>query len=151
MKIKNRCFSIIIFLLLASLLNSCQKASDIDSSKLTPVIDADKTAIAGIIVEGIKPQPVEGIVVRLGNVIWSEDKTDGNFIIDGANSPSTITDVKGYFLFNNIDVDDYVIVIGNLEESPTVVVQKDQKEKAEIFSPKINEALFVGNLNLDNY
>lgn len=151
MKIKNHFFLVTIFLLLVNLLISCQKTNDINEIIPKHVIAENKTAISGFIIKGSKSLAVEGIVVRLGNVIWSDEKTDGNFIIDGANSPSTITDEKGYFLFNNIEVDDYVIVVGNLEESPIIIVQKDQREKAEIFSPKKNEELFVGNLNLDDY
>lgn len=143
---------LLISLLTLIILSSCQKSNTLLKKPDVGIeIPNNKAAITGYIVRGKKSEPMVGMVIRLGEVIWNDDKTDGSFIIDGANSPSTITDEQGFFILNNLDENDYVLILGNLEESPTVVVQKDNKEKAEIFSPKLNKDLFVGNLNLDDY
>ncbi|PKO09701.1 MAG: hypothetical protein CVU40_10430 [Chloroflexi bacterium HGW-Chloroflexi-2] len=147
----SRILAAIILLILCSFtLTSCQTQIN---SYIKPNIDIEiqegKSAISGYLVKGNSSEPAGELVVRLGDVIWNDDKSGGSFIIDGANSPSTIADENGLFVFNNIEVSDYVIVVGNIEEVPIVIVQKTDKEKAEIYSPKVNEILYVGTLNLD--
>lgn len=140
------------FIITVVLITSCQQSNYSSIKKPTEVnIPKDRTAITGFVVKGKNSEPVSEIVVRLGEVIWNNDKSDGSFIIDGANSPSTITDDQGFFILNDIDIKDYIIVLGNLEESPIVVVKKENKEKAEIYSPEVNKELFIGFLNLDDY
>lgn len=133
-------------------LASCSK----NAHTQTPIeeyvsIPDGKTAISGFLVSGKEMKPVTGMVVRLGDVVWNHDKTDGNFIIDGSHSPSILSDEKGYFLLNDLEVKDYVIVLGNLDENPIVITLKEENKKARILSPSANQLYSIGTINLDDY
>lgn len=87
----------------------------------------DKTSITGKIVStgGLTQQPLAKTIVRLARVYWNSDKTDGAVVLDGASSPSSITNDTGEFYFDNVEAVDYAVVVGDAEVKSVIVSQPD--------------------------
>lgn len=114
----------------------------------TPVVvmlESNLTGIVGVLQDEQK-KPISGQVVRAAIVVWNEDKTAGSFILDGAHSPSTISEDNGVFKLMNIVSQEYVIIVGDIERDPLVIPEIEGSNKAKIFVPMIGEVLDVGIL-----
>ena len=109
----------------------------------------DRTAITGRILslQSTSSAPISGVVVRLARVFWNEDKSDGAFAVEAAQSPSTITDANGAFFLGDLEPADYVIVVGDLEGDNVII--SEGGEKARVFSTHPGEILKVGDLRVD--
>jgi len=93
--------------------------------------------------------PLANEVARLGEVIWNEDRSEGNFVIDGAWSPSTITDENGFFSFINIKPGEYVIVVRDINTNPIIVPDPENSNEAAIYLTKPNEMINIGAIVID--
>jgi hypothetical protein len=115
-------------------------------SRSTPL--ANKSALTGKVISSLAltRQPLANVVVRLAKVYWNAEKSDGAFALDGANSPSTITNESGEFFFANIDPTDYVVVVGDVQVSSAIVSKNDGS--AKIFSTNSGQVLDVGTLEV---
>ena len=91
-------------------------------------------------------KPLPNTVVRLARVIWNEQKTDGAFVLEGATSPSTITDKDGHFAFKDIEPADYVIVIGDVQGSHVII--SESNGKAKVYSAGKDKVLDLGTLSV---
>lgn len=111
-------------------------------------LEPDLTGIRGVIVDQ-QNNPISDVVVRAAVVVWNEDRTAGNFILDGSQSPSTISDDKGFFILMNIIPQEYVLIVGDIDVDPVVIPESDGSNKAKIFIPIINEILDVGTFHID--
>lgn len=141
-------FTSILFIIFS--MNSCQTVVD-ESIVLELYKKSLKPNLAGLlgVIIDSNNDPVVNEVVRLGEVVWNNDKSVGNFIIDGAHSPSTITDENGIFVFLNIEPIEYVIVVRNVDVNPVIIPELDDSNKAAIYSPGENEILDVGILYIN--
>ncbi|MFV2044192.1 MAG: hypothetical protein ACC700_13295 [Anaerolineales bacterium] len=91
-------------------------------------------------------QPLQGIVVRLATVHWSEDKTEGAFVLDGASAPSAKTVEDGVFTFNDIEPGDYVIVVGDVMGLNVII--SEPSGAAKVYSTTMGQVLDVGLLEV---
>ena len=74
-----------------------------------------KSAIVGQLLtqKGGSPAILPRMGMRLAQVVWNEQRTDGSFILDSAGSPLATSKDDGSFSFLNIEPADYVIVVGD--------------------------------------
>ncbi|GEM_PF-772986 len=109
-----------------------------------------KSTIVGQVVSTatIKAQPLSQTVVKLAEVVWDAEKKDGIFVVDGASSPSTITDEQGKFLFANIKPGQYVIVVGELTGINEIVAESNDSNKAKIFTVESDKILDVKEIEV---
>jgi len=114
------------------------------SDKLEP----DLTGIHGVILDQ-QNNPMSNVVVRAAVVVWNEDRTAGNFVLDGSQSPSTISDDKGVFVLMNIIPQEYVLIVGDIDVNPIVIPESEESNKAKIFLPTMGEVLDVGTFHID--
>ena len=90
------------------------------------------------------PIPLAATIVRLAQVFWNEGHSDGAYVLEGARSPSTISDDNGFFAFANISPGDYVVVIGDVNGQYEIV--SDANAKAIIYTVAADSTLDVGTL-----
>ena len=109
---------------------------------LTPT----KAAIIGQAVSTLvdPPIPLGQTIVRLAQVFWNDDHTDGAYVLEGASSPSTVSDNNGFFAFANILPGDYVVVVGNVNAQYEIISQADGKPV--IYTVAADSTLDVGTL-----
>lgn len=84
--------------------------------------------------------------VRLAKVQWNEQKTEGIFVLDTANSPGALTRADGSFAFANIEPGDYVIIVGDVIGVHTVISEPDGR--ARIYTAEPDRILDVGTLEV---
>jgi hypothetical protein len=150
---KKKIISLYVFfvLLLAGVLfSSCSNLTaekDLLSS-YQGLLESGKAGLFGKLINE-KEIPVEGEVVRLGKVVWSEDRTSASFIIDGANSPSTISEEDGSFVFLNIDPGEYVIVVRNIDINPIVIPELPGSNTAAIYTTESDQMLDVNIIKIN--
>jgi hypothetical protein len=107
-----------------------------------------ETAIRGQIISSTnRSSPIKQVEVRLAKVYWSDDESDGAFLIDEATSPVTFTDDRGRFVFRNPEPRDYVIIVGDLYGQNVIV--SNQEGSAKIYTLESDIVLDVGQLVID--
>ena len=128
-------FKIIIVFSTLLLIIGCRDHNENNNTVLENKIDLlpNTCGFIGTLLD-INQKPVVGEVVWLGEVIWNEDKSEGHFVIDGGRSPSTVSDESGNFIFESINTNDYVVIIGNLELDPLIIPNQSNPNEAEIFN-----------------
>lgn len=112
------------------------------------MLQEGKAGAVGILHDHLN-KPVENEVVRLALVIWNDDHTEAGFVIDGANSPSSLTTEKGEFNFLDISPGEYVLVIRNVDDNPIVIPTEDNNNVAKIFVLNANEVIELGVITID--
>lgn len=103
-------------------------------------------AMTGQIVSS-STRPMANTTVRLARVFWNEQHTDGAYVLEGANSPSTITNDDGFFVFASLSPADYVLIVGDVFGDHVVVSKPDGS--ARVFTVKENEVTDVGRIFVD--
>ncbi len=143
----------IILSLIGCLLASCSLIglTSKQSNALIPKITLtpSMTALVGQVnsTAGGGKKPLSDTVVRLAEVYWNAAKTDGAYVVDGARSPSAITNKDGQFSFVNIKPGDYAIVVGDLIGYNVVI--KQDNGKAKIYTCVSGQILDVGELDVN--
>lgn len=114
-------------------------------SSLSP----DKGAFIGQVmaISSSEPTPLSNTEVRLAQIFWDETQEQGAYVIEGGSSPTTITDVNGRFVFTNLDIQDYAIVVGDLYGVYEVLAHDDGR--AQIFTPKAGSVENIGVIEIN--
>lgn len=92
------------------------------------------------------PHMLAGMPVRLAQVFWNEDKSDGAFVLEGATSPSALIQEDGYFFFQNVVPADYVIVVGDPFGQNAIIMEPDGK--ARVITVEAGKTFDVGKLEV---
>ncbi len=87
-----------------------------------------------------------GMPVRLAQVFWNADKSDGAFVLEGATSPSTLIQEDGSFVFLNVLPADYVIVVGDPFGQNAIITEPDGK--ARVITVEAGKTFDVGKLEV---
>lgn len=104
-----------------------------------------KATLVGKVISLTDGMPIPDTVVRLAEVYRQGD--EGAFVLDGAYSPGDITDEQGRFVIENIDVKEYVIVVGDVYDKYQIIADPD--DNAKVFQAIKDEILDVGELEVD--
>jgi hypothetical protein len=74
--------------------------------------------------------PFSGMVIRLAPIIHlSSNPSDDTFVLNNSGSPAAITNSQGYFVFNNVDPNSYVIIVGDVDTHFAVATAQPDKAK----------------------
>lgn len=137
----------ILVLVIALLLSACVQTDN--SSAVTPPAkpQADKTTVIGRILDKKTGQPLPNRVLRLGEVIRKEGAPDeeGIFIMDASFSPGARSDSNGYFIFENIESKEYVLLLEVLVDA-NYAVAKGDNDKPFRWQPEVGKVLDLGNI-----
>lgn len=104
-------------------------------------------AMTGQVVSSSTSRPMANTTVRLARVFWNEQHTDGVYVLEGANSPSAITNDDGFFAFVNLSPADYVLIVGDVFGDHVIVSKPDGS--ARVFTARENEVTDVGRILVD--
>lgn len=142
---------IYVLLLAILILTACSPAvattpaPTIPTELLTDKPENGKATLVGKVISIIDGTPMQNTVVRLAEVYRQGE--EGAFVLDGAYSPGDITDEQGRFSIQNVDVKEYVIVVGDVYDKYQIIA--DQDDNAKIFQAIQDEVLDVGELEVD--
>ena len=130
------------------LLVSCDMASSRNENpKFTIPANPEKgkATLVGRILSSVGGKPMGSIVVRLAEVVRQGE--EGAYVLDEAFSPGVRTDADGYFIFENVDVKEYVIIVGDVYDQYRVISGEDKK--AKVWNTIDGNVLDVGELRVD--
>jgi hypothetical protein len=95
--------------------------SPLDLPDASPALDtlsppaAGKATAYGQAVDAVTKEPLSFISVRLAEVFRRAD--EGAFVLDEATSPGTMTDSEGRFALQNVEPNEYVVIVGDVNVS----------------------------------
>ena len=143
-----------LFILLLALLSACNKT---DFTSINPEVlvtatppPSPQTGMATVVgrVMQIQGYPMANTIVRLADVARGAEGHGGAYILDTAHSPGTWTDKNGYFLFENIKAGEYVIVVGDVEDTGVYEIINETNGQAKIWNLPANDVTNVGSLTV---
>ncbi len=141
-----RLFLIIIAALL--IIASCTtNTQEMNNPLVTPPAQPESgmATVTGRVISESSGLPLADTIVRLAEVVRQED--EGAYVLDVAFSPGTDSDGEGFFIFENVDPLEYVIVVGDVYEIYKVMADEDGK--ASTWITVKDEILNVGELIVD--
>ena len=141
-----RLFLIIIAALL--IIASCTtNTQEMNNPLVTPPAQPEPgmATVTGRVISENTGLPLSDTIVRLAEVVRQEEK--GAYVLDVAFSPGTDSDGEGFFIFENVDAYEYVIVVGDVYEIYKVMADEDGK--ASTWITVKDEILNVGELIVD--
>jgi hypothetical protein len=110
--------------------------------------ETGKATVVGRVMAQSTGRPMVDTVIRLAEVYREEaGKEEGAYVLDGAFSPGAITDAEGYFVMENIEPIDYVLVVGDVFSVYKVVPAASGKPR--VWQTKAGEVTDFGVVNID--
>lgn len=150
---KNRIRSYLLVLTLFWILTGCQNAAlpsintnTQNKTKPMPTPATGKAVMYGQALSSKDGKPFVNTPVRLAQIYRKGDQ--GAFVLDMANSPSSLTDADGNFTIININPAEYLLVIGKPEDNNYVLYQ-DKNGKPNTYQITANQTVKVGTLRVD--
>jgi len=111
-------------------------AIQVDPPAVAPA-ESGKATVTGSVYSLTYNQPIVGIPVSLSEIIRDESG-EGVYVYDPAFSPTTDSLPGGYFVFENVDPGEYVVVVGNVEiNTYKIVAEADGLPK--IFNAAVDQ------------
>ena len=111
-----------------------------------PQPQAGKSVVAGQVKTNTDQQPIANAPVYLAQVYWDADHKKAAFALDLARSPAVTTDAQGFFVFNDIDPNEYVLVVGDFYGQNDVV--RESNGDARVYKTDAGKLLNVGIVNV---
>ena len=145
--------AILLLILLSSLLAACQGSGvSTGTPAPTPVPQVTpatplpgKATVVGHAIALDTGKPFANTPVRLAEVLHLPPNSD-TFMLNDAQSPGAITDQQGYFLINNVDPKDYVIIVGNINLS--YAIPTAEPDKARVWTLSAGQITDTGELRV---
>lgn len=136
-----------LLLIIIFLLSACvQPASP---PPVTPPAQpqAGKTTLIGRVLDKKTGQPLANRVLRLGEVIRNDgaEADDGVYVMQGGRSPGARSDANGYFIFENIDAKEYVILLEVIVDSRYTPAKGDNGKPLR-WVTEAGKVLDIGNI-----
>lgn len=115
----------------------------------TLTVAPNKSAVVGRVVRisGNQRKALRNTSILFAKTQWNEQKNEGIFVLDTANSPGTLTRSDGSFMINNIEPGTYVIIVGDAIGVHTVISEPDGRAKVYTIEP--NQILDIGIIEVD--
>ena len=152
----NNCIIAGLLLVFALLLVACEARRNWETGNTTPLAtpifasplptEILGTGLMGRLISASNGAPLGNTVIRLARVFWNQDHTEGVYVLEGARSPSSITDRDGFFVFTNVKPADYVIVVGDVYGHYAVISNPDGT--AKIFSIEEGKIVDIGQIRV---
>ena len=139
---------LLIFTTAILIIAACtSNTQDVNNPLVTPPAQpkAGMATVTGRVISEESGLPLADTVVRLAEVVRQEEK--GAYVLDVAFSPGTDSDGEGFFILENVDPLEYVIVVGDVYEEYKVMADEDGKARTWITVK--DEILNVGELIVD--
>jgi hypothetical protein len=141
-------FYIFLFSILSGIIIACASDTRAPTEALvTPPASPDPgmTTVTGRVISKNTDHPLSPTIIRLARVVREGD--EGAYVLDIAFSPGAMSDENGFFIFENIAAQEYVIVVGDVYDQYKIIVENDGTAKA--WAALENQVLDVGELSVD--
>lgn len=109
-----------------------------------PAPEPERATVTGRVRSSISNEMMQATPVRLAEV-FENQVGDAAFMLDGAQSPGTLTDVNGRFIFRNVEARKYVVVVGNVEANDYEIISASPTV-AQVWTAEAGQILDVGEV-----
>lgn len=137
-------------LIMVFLFSACSQSTG--SPPVTPPAkpQTDKTTIIGRVLDKKTGQPLDNRVLRLGEVKYKVGggEDEGIYIMDASLSPGTRSDSNGYFIFENIEAREYVILLEIVVDAFYSVAKGDDNNPLS-WHPEAGKVLDLGSVYIN--
>lgn len=136
------------WLMIGLLISACGEADvpespPVDTTQFGVTPEPGTAVLQGqVISTGNRNQPLPNTEVRLAQIFWNEDRSEGAFVIEGGSSPTTRTDENGGFVFTDLPEMEYALVVGDLFGQHEVIALPDGQ--AVVYATTAGEVTEVG-------
>jgi hypothetical protein len=86
--------------------------------------------------------------IYLARVYKSNDQTKGVFALDPTRAPKTTSQKDGRFIFSDIELGDYVLIVGNPDGGKSAAIYSNAQGQANVFMVKTGEITNLGDLHV---
>jgi len=140
-----------LWVIIASSLISCSiNAESTLQPQVVPQVtppntpEASKATVIGRVLDEKSGEPLADTIIRLALVV--RQGGEGAYVLDVAFSPDALTDKDGYFIIENLDPQECVIIVGDVYSTYKVITGEDQKPKP--WKVEAGKILDVGTLKV---
>lgn len=116
----------------------------VDPDAPVPTPEPDRATVTGRARSSITNEMLQATPVRLAEV-YENEAGDAAFVLNGAQSPGTLTDVNGRFIFRNVEARKYVLVVGNVEANDYEIIAASPTV-AQVWTAEAGQILDVGEV-----
>lgn len=109
-----------------------------------PTPEPDRATVTGHVRSSITNEMLQATAVRLAEV-YENEAGDAAFVLDGAQSPGTLTDLNGRFIFRNVEARKYVLIVGNVEANDYEIIAASPTV-AQVWTAEPGQILDVGEV-----
>ena len=136
-----------LLLIILFLLSACVQTAS--PPPVTPPArpQVGKTTVIGRALDKKTGQPLANRVLRLGEVVRKEGggEDEGIFVMRASQSPGARTDANGYFIFENVEAKEYVLLIEVVVDSRYSAAKGDN-DKPFRWQTEAGKVLDLGNI-----
>lgn len=100
--------------------------------------------VLGQVISEVTGEPIVDIAVFLPEVVRQGDQAV--YVFDGAFSPGDLTDEQGYFIIENVESKEYVIMIGDVNSKHEIIAELSGEAKVWMADP--DQILEIGVLEV---
>jgi hypothetical protein len=120
---------------------------EMNNPLVTPPAEPEEgmATVTGRVISEDSGLPLSDTIIRLAEVVRQEE--EAAYVLDVAFSPGADSDGEGFFIFENVDPIEYVIIVGDPYENYKVIVAEDGKAKT--WTTVDGQILNVGELIVD--
>lgn len=146
-KILSFFFLLLVIGLFAACGNTNSSTTNDLLAKAQREVPADKAAIVGVVTHD-NGTGYDNTPIRLAEIVWNAEKTEGAFFLDMAQSPGTYTLSNGAFMINNIKPGEYAMIVGDVMERNTVI-REDGQDRVRVYSLTAGTVLDIGVMKVE--
>jgi hypothetical protein len=139
------------FMLLTILIAGCQSTeliiptqTSVPAKPTAPPPSVNKSVLTGQVLSSLDAKPLGNIPVRLAQVF--RQGQEGAFALDLAHSPSSISDINGYFTIIDIAPAEYVLVVGKPEDNNYALYKENEANPTKTFTIVSNQLIDIGTI-----
>jgi hypothetical protein len=115
------------------------------TSPTPPPPEEGRATVVGTVVSRSEGTPLTGVAVRLAEVHRQGD--EGAFVLDDAFSPGGTTDELGRFVIEDVEPQEYVIVVGDVGTQYDILAEPSGD--ARVWEVPSDQVLDVGELEVE--
>lgn len=112
-----------------------------------PTPQPDQATVTGYVRSEVSGERIPAMIVRLAEV-YRNDAGDAAFVLDGAQSPGTLTDLEGRFIFRNVEPREYVLIVGDVEANQYEAIA-ESPNVAKVWMAEAGQILDMGEVSVE--
>ncbi len=91
--------------------------------------------------------PITGTPVYLAQIHWDSDHKSAAYVLNMSQSPATLTDQNGFFVFTTVPPNEYALIVGDYDGNSDVV--RESNGNARIYQIEAGKTFDTGRIQVN--